>query len=365
MSVDLEEPASLAEMISQDVSAATTDTETTSTSTVETDETTTSEEATPKEGEAEPEQFSENPILDYYKSQFPDDPSIAKYATDDAFLKGYQNAQKLVGQREVAVETIRYLENEGVTSRELSEWLQWRKQAQATKQNTKQPDPITDPNYFDPDWVVENENGEWMATAKNPLPPAELAARAKKYRSEMIARIRNPKLITNEVMKELLPEIDRRIQESQALTQKQVQAYQAQREEDQIQADFIDRHAAVLFVDGKPNADFSNWTPIAYQVTAKAKKLNTQEYGSLGERLEEALKWAAAETTPKPNTRSLPASAKHQVAPAPPVKNKMNIDEFEEAWPDASVAEMMAAFPEGVDKAFSGKVPNRARAKKK
>jgi hypothetical protein len=43
----------------------------------------------------------------------------------------------------------------------------------------------------------------------------------------------------------------------------------------------------------------------------------------------------------------------------------MTIDEFEEAWPDAKLSEISAAFPDGVDGKFSGKVPGRPRAKKK
>ena len=43
----------------------------------------------------------------------------------------------------------------------------------------------------------------------------------------------------------------------------------------------------------------------------------------------------------------------------------MTIDDFEDAWPDATMNELMVAFPNGVDKPMAGKVPDRPRAKKK
>jgi hypothetical protein len=349
----LEEPTSLAGMLAADAAEAPPEAATLAPETPQPEvEETPEVEAEAASGEEE-EVLSENPILDYYREQFPDDASIAKYATDDEFLKGYQHAQKLVGQRENAVDTIRYLEQEGVTARELAEWVQQRNQAPAGKQ-----DPLADPDYFDPAWVVENDKGEWVATA---AAPRDIAERATRYRQQIAARLRDPALLAKEVMKHLTPEVQKMIQGSQA----QAAAALAQRDEAQIQADFIDRHATVLIQGGKYAGNATAWNPIAHRVTAIAQELNPQAYPSLNARLERALAIAALETTPKPNGAKLPAAAKHVAAPAVPAKGKMSIDDFEEAWPDATMSELMAAFPDGVDKSFSGKAPGRPRAKKK
>ena len=350
MPVDLEEePTSLAAMMAQDAPAETPAEETADSTEAESESTSEATE-TETEGEETEEKTSENPILDYYRECFPDDPSIAKYASDDEFLKGYRNAQKLVGQKEEAVETIRYLEKEGVTPRELSEWLQQRKQAPAAAKDN----PASDPSYFDPDWVVENENGEWVATAKNPLPPAELAARAKRYRAEISARLRDPAKMAREVMKYLTPEVQAMLSQSQA----QTAAALAQRDDAQVQADFIDRHAAVLFAEGKPNSSFDNWNPIAHRVSAIAQELSEKSYPTLQARLERALQIAALETTPKPNTAKLPSAAKHVATPSVPAKSKMSEEDVESAWPDMTLAEWTAFDTKG-------KIPDRPRTGKK
>jgi len=346
-----EEPASLAEMAAQEAAEAEAAKKAAGETETETDTETAAETET-KTGEED--ELSETPILDYYRELHPDDRSIDRFTSDDDFLGSYKSAQSLIGQREDAAEIKRYLEQEGVTPRELAEWLQARKQVPA-----KDGDPVRDPTFFDPDWIAEDAQGNWVPSADSPLTQAEWEVRARRYQKQMRDYIKNPAKMAKEMLKYLQPEIAKATAEAKT----EMARGQAARDDAAAESAFIDRHAAVLYKNGKAEDGFA---PIASRVTAIAKSLDKSAYPTHEARLEQALKWAALETTPQLSGAKLPSAAKHAVAPAAPAKSKaMNIDEFEEAWPDAKLSEISAAFPDGVDGKFSGKVPSRPRAKKK
>lgn len=260
---------------------------------------------------------------------------LDKYKDDEAFIRGIDELQKKLGERNDAGRIVEYMQQQGITPADLQRLV-------ADKSKGPQPAAASTGPEWDPKWISVGADGSWTPTASA---PADIEAKIRSHRAKLNEAMADPAKLAEF----LRPYLSQDLKAATETTKAEVERRLAQESDQRASQDLADKHAATLFVDGKPRplatVSPDGLTPFGSRV---AELASDQDLWSptlpWHKRLERAMKFAADEQKPSPQTKAVPPVAKRQSVPAAGKKQEIS---DEEAYKKANGD--LAAFIELID----------------
>jgi hypothetical protein len=299
-----------------EASTDTTTTKTPETATAETPETPIAADDATTTTDAAPDE-SEVSIRDYAKDLLGDREWIGKYKDDDAFLKGIDELQKKLGERDESGRVVQQMIADGITPADL----------QRIKELKAKPGETASPEW-DESWVTVDKKGNWIPTARA---PADFEAKAEKYRASLNEAMTSPRKLAAFLKAELSGEIEASTQAARA----EVQQRFTQEATARAATDWANGKAKLLYTK-EVGGEF---TPLGKAVDELLSDTDFYPSKPWSDRAERALKFATAASTPVPATKVVPNLARRQATPAQGTPKKMSDQEFFAKHPGANLGD--------------------------
>lgn len=283
----------------------------------------------------EAEEASESPSADlmaWAKEVFPDKANIiGLYKSDEEMMKGLLEASTLVGKRNEEAEYAKRLREYGVTEEDIARIVEEKRNPGIAK--TSPTAEISE--LWNPAWVTEDENGQWVITSEGRKIP-DIQRKIANYRTDLSTAMRDPAKWDGFVEKysgkkktDPKVEIDRVRQEM------------AQKDLERQVKEFEVKHDKVLFAG-------DSFTQLGQEVFNLLQDGGFYPSATFTQRAEKAMQFAAAIIAPQPSKRTIPVPAKRQTPVAAGKNVKLTVKEFRDKFPDAGLYDIVQYEEKGI-----------------
>ncbi len=273
-----------------------------------------------KEETTETDDADASAIRDYFKESLGDESHawIDQYQNDDELVKGVGELQKLLGRRTDDGNVAKWLRDNNITASDVQGIIDERQSPPAKSNETSTKDE------WNPEWAAFDKQGTLIPTASA---PADFEARAEKRMAMMREAFLDPaKMYKNFIQ----PHLEKELAASAGTTQEETAQQIAEVQNTQRLETWKAGKHNLLFVEGTENPTPLGAKVHEYLTAGRHPKLGVLDKSKpWDEQADVALAWATADSQPKqPIEKTVPAKAKHQVAPAKGTAQKLSPAEF-------------------------------------